>query len=386
MRLTSRSCRRPTETSANKDAQLPNTDENVQSTCRIDRMNLRPNSGHSSPHIGVVPSVLHASWPIWRSSTPSPNTINIKQDDCTPMIELYKLDWSHYVEKIILALEFKQIPWRGIDVNAFSKKEMRHLPARQFVPLIHDTGRSVALSDSSPILKYLDEVYPQEPRLFPKGAQEGEEIYSLLIAMDSYLGIPARRLAYANMLIEKPTLMADLFLPRLWGGVLNWPGVRRISSAVVGMILTTRFRLHRNHEDGVYRRLEAFLLKLVSKLEGRQYLVGNEITAADLTLAALLRPLRTSYFFKNHPSLAPLFHHQEKIFERFSRPPYLYELNRGSACMTKPPRTAQGSAVPVHDDFSFDLRDAENDQQPVYHWRFLLSPYHYFQLRSQVPF
>jgi len=171
------------------------------------------------------------------------------------MIELYKLHWSHYVEKVILALDLKQIPWRGIDVNAFSKKEMQQFPVRQYVPLIHDTNRGIALSDSSPILEYLDETYPQEPRLFPKNVTARKETHALMIAMDSYLGIPARRLAYANMLIEKPTLMADLFLSNLWGGVLNWPGVRHMSSAVVGMVLTTRFRLHRNHEPESVTRI-----------------------------------------------------------------------------------------------------------------------------------
>lgn len=192
------------------------------------------------------------------------------------MIELYQLSWSHYVEKVILALEFKKIPWRGIDVDAFSKKEMRRFAARQYVPLIHDAGSGVALSDSSRILEYLDERFPQEPRLFPTEGKGVEEIYPWLVAMDSYLGIPARRIAYSQMLIERPTIMADLFLPKLWGGVFNWPGIRRISSAVVGMILTTRFRLHRNHEDRVCQRLEAFLRKVADKLGEQRYFFGNE--------------------------------------------------------------------------------------------------------------
>lgn len=301
------------------------------------------------------------------------------------MIELYKLHWSHYVEKVILALEFKQIPWRGIDVNAFSKKEMQRFSVRQFVPLIHDTSRGDALSDSSPILRYLDQAYPQEPRLFPSDVKQRKEIYALMIAMDSWLGIPARRLAYANMLIERPTLMATLFLSKICGGVLNWPGVRRVSSAVVGMILTTRFRLHRNHEDGIYIRLEAFLLTLAKKLGGRDYLVGQEMTAADLTLAALLRPLRLSDFFRNHPGLASLFQHQDRIFARFSRPAYLYELNRGAARPVNVRPAMKASEMPIEDGFSFDAHEAENDQHPVYHWKFLLSPLHYLQLRRQLP-
>lgn len=305
------------------------------------------------------------------------------------MIDRYKLSWSHYVEKVILALEFKKIPWRGIDVDAFSKKEMRRFAARQYVPLIHDTGRGVALSDSSRILEYLDERFPQEPRLFPKEGEGVEDIYPWLVAMDSYLGIPARRIAYSQMLIERPTIMADLFLPRLCGGVFNGPGIRRISSAVVGMILTTRFRLHRNHEDRVCQRLEAFLRKVADKLGEQRYLFGDEITAADLTLAALLRPLRISDYFKSHPEFALLFEHQERIFSLFDRQPYFYELNRRPvrALIERAGRRMLelGCEFSENESFSFDLTDAINDQQPVYHWKFLLSPYHYFQLRSQMP-
>jgi len=119
-------------------------------------------------------------------------------------------------------------------------------------------------------------------------------------------------------------------------------------------------------------------LKLVNKLGVRDYLVGHEMTAADLTLAALLRPLRTSYFFKSHPGLTSLFRHQDRIFTRFSRPPYLYELDREAAQAVNVRRTMQVSALPMDGNFSFDAQEAENDQLPVYHWKFLFSPIHYF--------
>lgn len=76
------------------------------------------------------------------------------------MIELYKLHWSHYVEKVRWALDFKQLPWRGIDIVAFTKREMRQFDCAQTVPLIHDKATGVAISDSSPIIRYLEDTYP----------------------------------------------------------------------------------------------------------------------------------------------------------------------------------------------------------------------------------
>ena len=81
------------------------------------------------------------------------------------MIELYKLHWSHYVEKVRWALDFKCVPWRGIDIVAFTKKEMQRFACAQTVPLIHDTVTGAAISDSSPIIRYLDETYPEHALL-----------------------------------------------------------------------------------------------------------------------------------------------------------------------------------------------------------------------------
>src|SRR3954471_16546964 len=63
------------------------------------------------------------------------------------MILLYQLHWSHYVEKVRWALDFKGVEWQAVEVNPFSKREMRHLRCKTklddgrneyTVPTIHD--------------------------------------------------------------------------------------------------------------------------------------------------------------------------------------------------------------------------------------------------------
>ncbi|MEO9080444.1 MAG: glutathione S-transferase family protein [Rhodanobacter sp.] len=92
------------------------------------------------------------------------------------MIELYKLQWSHYVEKVRWALDFKQLDWRGIDVVAFNKKAVQHFDCVQTFPLIHDTRTDTAISDSSPIIRYLDETYSDRP-LLPADPLEREAVW-----------------------------------------------------------------------------------------------------------------------------------------------------------------------------------------------------------------
>jgi glutathione S-transferase len=88
---------------------------------------------------------------------------------------------------------------------------------------------------------------------------------------------------------------------------------------VLGAMLTLRFRFHRNRTDRVYEQLEAQLLPIATRLEREGYLVGGAFSAADITLAALLRPLRIVPHFSHHPRLQSLFAWQEHLFREHGR-------------------------------------------------------------------
>jgi glutathione S-transferase len=38
------------------------------------------------------------------------------------MITLYQLHWSHYVEKVRWALDYKNVEWSAVDVDPFTKR------------------------------------------------------------------------------------------------------------------------------------------------------------------------------------------------------------------------------------------------------------------------
>ena len=234
------------------------------------------------------------------------------------MIELYKLHWSHYVEKVRWALDFKQLPWRGVEVVAFMKKELERFDCAQTFPLIHDTDTGVAISDSSPIIRYLNETYPAHP-LFPADPALREEAWQWMLRLDSTLGLHGRRLGYTQVIMECPDTLAQLFMANVADGVFTRRGLRRPASAVLGAMLTLRFRFHRNRVDRVYEQLEAQLLPISEKIEREGYLVGGVFTAADITLASLLRPLRIVPHFSHHPRLQSLFAWQERLFREHGR-------------------------------------------------------------------
>lgn len=94
------------------------------------------------------------------------------------MITLYQLHWSHFVEKVRWALDYKGLEWSAVDVDAFTKRQMHHLRCKltldtgrslYAVPTIHDDNTDAIVGDSSKILQYLDRTYPTPP-LYPRDA------------------------------------------------------------------------------------------------------------------------------------------------------------------------------------------------------------------------
>ena len=231
------------------------------------------------------------------------------------MITLYQLHWSHYVEKVRWALDYKGVEWSAVDVDPFTKQEMRHLGCRltldsgrslYTVPTIHDTTTDVAVGDSSKILEYLERTYPA-PALYPAEVAEYGEVKRWTLWLDSTLGLAARRLGYTQIALERPGILASLFLPRFVGGRGSGSLRARLGGAVIAGVLTRRFRFLHNRADRAFEQLEECLLVAARRLSSRDYLVGERFTAADLTLAALLRPVRLIPFFHDHSGLRRLW-------------------------------------------------------------------------------
>jgi glutathione S-transferase len=313
------------------------------------------------------------------------------------MIRLYQLHWSHFVEKVRWALDYKGVEWSAIDVEPFSKRQMQHLSAkttldsgRQLytVPTIHDETTGAVVGDSSEILSYLERTYPT-PALYPADATERAEVTRWMLWLDSTLGLAARRLAYTHIALEHPGFLAELFVPRMVpvGGGRSVKG--RVAGAVIAGVLTRRFGFLHNRRDRAYEELERCLLIAATRLSSRRYLVGDQFTAADLTLAALMRPTGAVPFVRNHPCLQGLFEWRATQLREHRREPMngyesaLHEARqrRGWALgavpwvpASKPSDENIATEIPT-------LTVARNDQQPVGRWPKTTGVYWYLQLR-----
>ncbi len=300
------------------------------------------------------------------------------------MITLYELHWSHYCEKIRIALDYMQVEWRMVGIDAFSKKQMREFAVPEHlggyrVPAIHDDATNIFVMDSTPILRYLADTYPYRPKLFPDDTANRALIDAKLLELDTLLGLPARRFGYTQVILECPDVLADLFLPNDAGGFYCKPVIRHITGMALGMMLSKRFDFHRSESLELYEALENYLLVMAKELEGREFVVGHAFSAADITLATHLRPLTIVPFFAEHPDLQDLFARHRTVIAQYGKEPTsAYQIAIAKARLSRAPMRRKLRELAVKLPFQTQDQLAGNDQKTVWDWKMAWMPFHYF--------
>jgi glutathione S-transferase len=300
------------------------------------------------------------------------------------MITLYELHWSHYCEKIRIALDYMQLEWRMVGIDAFSKKQMREFAVPEHlggyrVPAIHDDVTDKFVMDSTPILRYLSDAYSDHPKLFPGDVANRALIDAKIVELDTLLGIPARRFGYTQVILECPDVLADLFLPNDASGFYCKPVIRNITGMALGMMLSKRFDFHRSESLGLYEALENYLLGMAKELEGREFVIGDVFSAADITLATHLRPLTIVPFFAEHPSLQSLFaRHRAVIAQHGKEAQSAYQIAIAQARLSRAPMRRKLRELVAQLPFQTNDQLAGNDQKTVWDSKMALMPFHYF--------
>jgi len=194
---------------------------------------------------------------------------------------------SHYCEKARWALEragivYEEEPHAPLLHWAYTLPRAK----TRTVPLLLVEGEA-PITDSTDILRYADRACRPDERLFPDDPALLPDVERLESRFDEELGPAARRLAYCYV-----TLDAKLFVG-LFARSLP-PGERRVfehGERVFRALLRKAFKV----SDGAAARTRAKLEALfddVSTLvkDGRRYLVGGRLTAADVAFVSLSGP------------------------------------------------------------------------------------------------
>jgi glutathione S-transferase len=209
------------------------------------------------------------------------------------MLELYQFELSAYCEKVRLALDYKSLDYRKIEVTpGVGQIDVFRMSGQRQVPVLKDGNEVIA--DSTAILRYLDRTYPDRP-LTPTAPAEAALATLLEAWADDSFYADARKVflatlgqdpGYRTALLpeETPDPLKTLvgFIPGELFGVMG-AGVGLSSEVVTSA------------KAGLGRSLTS----LCSLLESRPYLTGNQPSMADVAVAAisvLVKMPSTPYF------------------------------------------------------------------------------------------
>ena len=190
---------------------------------------------------------------------------------------------SHYSEKVRWALDYLQIPFQEVaHMPPFHRGATKKYGGTTVPVLVTDT---IAINDSTDILRYLDtlypgKLYPVEPELQAL-SQDLETLFNLTLAVHT------RRWGYSY------ALTPELIYSRWTLGVPFWEKLLfPIVFPKTQSIVRERFDLTTTSAAESYREIETVFDRVTKILaDGRKYLLGDRFSAIDLTFAALAAPI-----------------------------------------------------------------------------------------------
>jgi glutathione S-transferase len=193
---------------------------------------------------------------------------------------------SHYCEKARWALDIKGIPYKEYPhMPLFHALVAKKYGGARTVPVLITPG--AVYNDSTDILKFLDTVN-DSPRLYPEKEADKKDVEQLEDLFDKKLGPAARRIAYFYLLKKKQLLLRVLKFHSRTGQYASF----RFGYPLFALLMKKAMNISRAGADKSIQRIELCLTEVDERLaDGRRYICGDTISAADLTFAALAAPI-----------------------------------------------------------------------------------------------
>ncbi|WOD39068.1 glutathione S-transferase family protein [Nodosilinea sp. E11] len=196
------------------------------------------------------------------------------------MLELYQFEASTFAEKIRLMLDYKQVPYRKVEVTpGVGQVEIFQMSGQRQVPVLKD-GEQI-IPDSTAIALHLEKAYPDRPLLPPGPKQKG-----LCLALEAWADesiVPKARVVMVGAFKQHPNFRTAL-LPSFTPAPL-----RSLVGALPGDLLNlvgTGVGFGPDDIKVATAGLRQDLEALVLMLQDSPYLLGDQPTLADFAVAA----------------------------------------------------------------------------------------------------
>jgi len=189
-------------------------------------------------------------------------------------MRLLQFSTSHYCRKARLALGYKQIPYTVENLTpGLHVLRLRPLTGLTTLPVLlpEVAAHPLAIADSTQILHFL-QTYQPEPSYYLADAQLQSQAWMLEDWLDESIGVATRFVYYDFRAKEGKALDASL-----------------MSQAVI-QVVRRQYGINGATVDLAKLRLERAIAELERRWQS-PYLVGAQLSVADLAAAALLSPL-----------------------------------------------------------------------------------------------
>jgi glutathione S-transferase len=198
------------------------------------------------------------------------------------MLELYQFEASTFAEKIRFILDYKQLPYKKVEVTpGVGQVDVFRLSGQRQVPVLKDN--ETVMADSTTIALYLDKTYPERPIL-----PVDPKLKGLCLLIEDWADesvVPNARKAMLGAFKQHPNFRTAL-LPSTTPDL-----VRNLVGSVPGDWLNFVGTGVGFGPDDVKSAIAALKLNLESlclMLQADQpYLLGDQPTLADFAVAAL---------------------------------------------------------------------------------------------------
>ena len=211
-------------------------------------------------------------------------------------MELVQIPFSHNCRKVRIALSLKKLDYQVRNISPMDRSPVVAASRQGLVPVLIDGDRAVA--DSTAILLYLDERYP-EPPLVPADADLRAECLVLEDWADQAFMALSRRIAYWNV-TSTPGRLAQMFFP-------GETGLKaRIKERIARKRVHRRFHISEASYCRDVPEAKRLAALAIARLGDRPWLLGGGPTIADVALAAMTSLFASDGALKADPAVAAL--------------------------------------------------------------------------------
>lgn len=198
------------------------------------------------------------------------------------MMRLLEFPHSHYCEKARWALDYKGVPYTAeVIMPGFHVITLRKIAKDTSVPVLIDEQE--VIQGSGEIISYLDSKYP-EKRLTPLNKDHEKECIEIENLVDKDIGETIRQILY-NYLLAYPDFICYCFTHSM-------PAYKQMMFRALYPVLKRKIYqtyVISDQEVKIARQKFDQTMDMLAKLlEGKKYLVGDQFSRADITVASML--------------------------------------------------------------------------------------------------